>query len=71
MSKLSHSNDESMRRIEFSARGIVKYKLPALPKCEHKVKRRHPLVPAHQCTRYGRYHMPDGRFLCKRHMEQS
>lgn len=69
MSKLAHSNDQTMLDIELKNARVVKLPKPENPKCDVYVKGNH-LVRPHQCPHIALY-TKDGFRLCKPHAIKS
>ena len=69
MSKLAHSNDETMYEIEMASYDMDLLKTPKKPRCEALVPRAKWLNDNSPCRRYARYRAKDGTLLCKEHAE--
>jgi hypothetical protein len=71
VSKLAHSDNQSMRDIEMRNRGLVNIPSPTRLKCSFVISRKHyHTKPITTCSRYGRWATKEGRQYCNMHAEQ-
>jgi hypothetical protein len=67
MSKLAHSNDESMLEIEMNNHGFRSLLVKVKPKCDYVMPEKFYRKKGETCRRYARYSHNLGGLYCKLH----